>query len=798
MHGIEIELDISFGKHRADTNWKPEYLTWDEFVDRLRKVRRTKETMAEYDAMHNIDRQKIKDGPAFVGGLVRGGRRKKENVDTRSLITLDADHITDDDFLFAVELVLGGTAYAVYSTHSHRPSAPKYRLIVPVDRTMSPDEYAAVSRKLAEQIGMDYIDKTTFDVHRLMYLPSCSKDAEPVLEIAEGGPLSVDGMLAEYADWRDPLQWPRHADDKTVGRQTAKRMEDPRTKQGVVGAFCRCYTISEAILAFLPDIYEPVDDNLQRWTHVGSSSYGGLVVYDDDTFAYSHHESDPCSGREVNAFDLVRLHKFGQLDDKASEKTNITKLPSYTAMLARAAQDGRVKKERLAELNEEFAAAMAETSAAAEEGGDEDPEAASETDWVEELKTNEKTGFPLPTAKNAELILSNGPFAGVLAYDAFGNTEVIRRALPWRPRERPYEDYEPWLAADDKRLQHWFGKNYEIKAAAMIQNAFTEVAHTNRFHPIIEYLETQEWDGGERIETLFVDYLGAEDSQYVREVTRKMLVAAVKRLYEPGCKFDYMTVLVGPQGAGKSTIIQMLAQRWFSDSLKTFDSKEAGEHLQSAWIFEFGELAGMTKTEVDEIKQFITKRSDKYRVAYDRVITDFPRKCVFFGTTNNWNFLKDPTGNRRFWPVTVNPERRTKSVFKDLTEYEIGQVWAEALRLFKAGEELMLSPEIDKAASKVQGLHMEEDPRVGIIQEWLETPIEDEWADDEPQGLRQRVCAAQVWAECLHNRAGAMRAWEAREICDILRRIPGWEERKTKARMPEYGVQRVFERVAYW
>ncbi|MEV3721514.1 virulence-associated E family protein, partial [Paenibacillus larvae] len=165
----------------------------------------------------------------------------------------------------------------------------------------------------------------------------------------------------------------------------------------------------------------------------------------------------------------------------------------------------------------------------------------------------------------------------------------------------------------------------------------------NKFHPIIEYLEAQDWDGTKRIDRLFIDYLGADDTSYTREVTRKMLVAAVKRLYEPGCKFDYMLVLVGAQGAGKSTIIQKLAMRWFSDSLKTFDTKEAGEHLQSAWIFEFGELAGMTKAEVDEIKQFITKRSDKYRVAYDRVITDFPRKCVFFGSTNNWDFLKDPT-----------------------------------------------------------------------------------------------------------------------------------------------------------
>jgi len=781
-------LDISFGKHRADTNWKPEFLNWDEFVDgRLRKVRRTSETMAQYDKMNNIARGKLKDGPAFVGGLVRGGRRKKENVDTRSLITLDADHVEDDGFLFAAELVLGGMAYAIYPTHSYRFAKQKYRLIAPVDRAMSPDEYGAVSRKLAEQIGMDYFDKTTFEVHRLMYLPSCSKDAEPMLEVYEGEPLSVDNILADYDDWRDPLQWPRHADDK-VQRQTSRRMEDPKAKLGVVGAFCRCYSISEAIDAFLADVYESVDDGNNRYTHIGSSSFGGLVVYDEDMFAYSHHESDPCSGREVNAFDLVRLHKFGKLDDRASENTNIDKLPSHTAMVAFASQDGKVKRERLSELSEDFAGTEAEER-------DEEEEHAAP--WIDDLKMNTKSGFPLSNSKNVEVIMSNGQWDGVLAYDAFGNTEVIRKELPWRNRERQHEDYEPWLGADDKRLQHWFGKKYEIKSANIIANAFTEVAHVNRFHPIIEYLEEQKWDGAPRIDRLFIDYLGAEDSDYVKEVTRKMFIAAVKRLYEPGCKFDYMLVLVGPQGAGKSTIIQMLARNWFSDSLKTFDSKDAGEHLQSAWIFEFGELAGMTKIEVDEIKQFITKRSDKYRVAYDRVVTDFPRKCVFFGTTNNCNFLKDPTGNRRFWPVTVNPEKRIKNIFTDLSEYDIAQIWAEVVQAYRKGEALTLSPEIEQQASRIQGMHMEEDPRAGLIQEWLETPIENEWGNgSDGRQLWDRVCASLVWSECLHNKAGSMRPWEAHEICDLLRTIPNWKERKGKARIPGYGVQKVFEKVA--
>ncbi|TCL35628.1 virulence-associated protein E [Anaerospora hongkongensis] len=771
-----MELDISFGKHRADTNWKPEYLTWEEFLKCLRKVRRTPEVMAQYDLMDNIARHKIKDGPAFVGGLVRSGRRKKENIDTRSLITLDADH-ADNDFLFTVELVLGGNAYAIYSTHSHRPKKPKYRLVVPADKPMSPDEYAAVSRKLAENIGMEYFDKTTFDVARLMYLPSCSLDAEPVLEIGVGDPVSVSTLLAEYDNWRDPLQWPRHAGE-TIKQQSAKRMEDPRAKQGVVGAFCRCYTISEAIDEFLPDIYEQVAGSTSRYTFIGASSFGGFVVYDEDTFAYSHHESDPCSGREVNAFDLVRLHKFGKMDDRVNEKTNVTKLPSYMAMMAFAANDKKVKRERLAELSEEFAADDTEDDS-----------------WQDKLEVDAKTGLPQPTAANTELLLSHGVWQGVLAYDAFGNSEVIQKALPWRERERPHKSYEPWLGADDKRLQHWFSKKHDFNSSKAIQNAFTEVVHMNTFHPIKSYLESFVWDGEDRAEKLFITYLGALDSHYVRQVTRKMLLAAIKRLYMPGCKFDEMLVLIGPQGAGKSSLLAKLGREWFSDSLRTFENKEAGEHLQSGWIFEIGELSAMKRSEVEEVKAFLSKTEDRYRVAYDRQVSEFPRKCVFFGTTNTRDFLRDATGNRRFWPVEVHPEKAELSHWSHLTDDVVGQIWAEVMNWFKAGESLTLDAESREEATRQQALHMELDPREGLIQEWLESPIEEEWDSENKGEVRTRVCAAQIWTECLGNKKGSMRAWEGREICDILRRIPGWKEKKNRTRIPIYGLQLVFERI---
>lgn len=778
------ELDISFGKHRADINWKPEYLSWIEFVDRLRKVRRTSETMAEYDKLHNVGRGKVKDGPAFVGGMIRGGRRKKENVDSRSLITLDVDH-GDDGFAWAAELVLGGVAYVIYSTHSHRPDRPKYRLIVPAGRAMSPDEYAAVSRKLAGNIGMHYFDKTTFDVHRLMYLPSCSKDAEPVLEVYEGEALDVDGVLAEYEDWRDVMAWPRHP-EASAPILTGKRVQDPRGKPGTIGLFCRAFSIEEGIDLFLSEEYSQ-GTMPNRYTYNRGTSGNGLEVYPEQDLAFSHQDSDPVAdGRTYNLFDLVRVHKFGHLDERLADDYDGVR-PSMTAMEHFCMQQDQVKLLASRERDEEYADMFEEDDA-------EDPEPVDDEAWKKKLKYHSKSGDLLSTPGNMELLLLHGEWKGVLGFDAFGNTEVIRGRLPWRDRERKQDAYEPWLGEDDKRLRHWFGKKHKIKGGAAIVDAFTEVTRKNRFHPIKEYLEAQSWDGKPRIERIFIDYLGAADTHYVRQVTRKMLLAAVARLYSPGCKFDEMLVLVGPQGAGKSSLLAKLGRKWFSDSLRTFENKEAGEHLQSGWIFEIGELSAMKKTEVEEVKAFLSKTEDRYRVAYDRQVSEFPRKCVFFGTTNTRDFLRDATGNRRFWPVEIDITRAQFSHWTHLTDDIVGQIWAEALYLFRQGEGLALDNDAREEAKRQQESHMQSDPREGFIQEWLESEELDEM--DRPTGrVRQRVCAIQIWVECLGKRRGDMKPWEGKEIMDIVRQIPGWEERVGKAKVPGYGTQRVFERL---
>jgi len=782
----EHEIVVAFGKNRADKNWKNEYLTWGDFVEKCKHVRYTSETLAEYDKMSKDQKAEIKDGAAYVGGFVAQGIRKKENIQSRSIITLDVDFGTED-FLFDLDIALGGNAYFAYSTHSYRNKALKYRLNILVDREMSPDEYAACIRKVAYLVGMDYFDKTSFDINRLMYFPSCSKDAEPHFIEEQGDPLSVDDLLAMYEDWTDPTQWDRHKSEKDI-RKPNSRMEDPRNKPGVIGAFCRQYSITEAIETFIPDIYTPTDIE-DRWTYHEGSSVGGLVIYDQDTFAYSHHESDPISEREVNAFDLIRIHKFRDLDDDVSKNTNVTKYPSYQAMIDFAMKDQGVMRE-----------------VAAEDFGDmvEDEE---DLDWLAKLERDKKNNI-LSNSRNIELILTHGTFKNVLAYDEFGNSEMVRAALPWRGRKFPNKDYEPWLGSDDRRIVHYFNKTYDIKSEGMIRNALTEVVHMNSFHPVKEYLESQKWDGAERLERLFIDYLGAENTLYVKEVTRKMFLAAVKRIYEPGCKFDEMLVLVGPQGVGKSSLLAKMGRSWFSDSIKRFEPKEAGEHLQGTWIVEIGELAAMKKSEIEEVKQFLSKLEDKYRVAFDRVVTGFPRKCVFFGTTNNRNFLYDPTGNRRFWPVDVGVKVSKYNHFKELTDDIVCQMWAEALSWYKKGESLTLSDEGREEAKKQQEAHFEVDTREGLIARYLETPLPENWDAMEdyerqeylenPTGTIERkiTCVAEIWVECLGKNISDLKPWESKPIADIVRRIPGWQDRKpTRANFKRYGKQTAFIKV---
>ncbi|WP_052088082.1 DUF927 domain-containing protein [Paenibacillus wynnii] len=382
----DSELPISFGRNAADTNWKVEYLKWSDFVKQLRIVRRTTETMAQYDKLSREEKGAVKNGPAFVGGLVRAGRRRKENIDVRSLITLDVD-VPDEHFLMMVDLTIGGYAYVIYSTHSHRHGKPKYRLIILMDREMTPDECSAVSRRIAFMIGMDCFDKTTFDVNRLMYLPSCSKDAKPFFMESEGKAFGVDHLLGMYkVDWTDPANWPKHPNE-SVTRFTGRKPQDPREKRGIVGQFCRVYGIESAIDEFLSEVYT-AGSMSNRYTYARGSSGNGLEVFSGQELAYSHQDSDPVAdGHSHNAFDLVRIHRFGPLDEDIAEGLDVDQKPSHLEMVKFA--HGLVEVQRLVQE---------ESSAEIYAAFDDDPvlENSEEAAEPDKVKAIDLTGIKIP------------------------------------------------------------------------------------------------------------------------------------------------------------------------------------------------------------------------------------------------------------------------------------------------------------------------------------------------------------------------------------------------------------------
>lgn len=812
------QIKISVGASRRSIAWPTQAMTWAAFADKLREPQRTTETFTEYMAMPKSKQDEIKDVGGFVGGAMADGRRKSANVLTRELITLDMDAIPMNEDETILELLDGfGCTYAVYSTRKHSKQRPRLRVILPTDRSLSAEEYEPIARKIASFIGMQYADPTTFEPERLMYWPSCSADSDYLYKYKEGPFLAADGILGMFEDWRDVASWPA-VPGKTPEDHTrlAQKQGDPQAKKGVVGAFCRAYDVLDAMEAFIPGRYEPAGQD-DRMTYVGGSTTGGAIIYDNGNFLYSHHATDPCGGKLVNAFDLVRLHLYGDEDDEAKPGTPGSNLPSYRAMMELAAADPTVQlilgEERLARAAEEFdlPAEMVE-AVQHPEGQVVDAEIVTRdsceaaVDWRRKLEKNAQ-GVPASTIANVKLVLGNDPaVAGCIALDIFANRGVVNGPLPWDNQL----GRRPWSDVDDAGLRNYLESAYGIASKDKIYDGLALTAYANRFDDVADYLNGLEWDGEPRLDRLLIDYLGAEDSIYTRAVARKSLTAAVARVMVPGTKFDYMTILTGRQGIGKSTLLRHLGKQWYSDSLTSFEGKEAAEMVQGVWINELGELNGLNKSETNAVKQFLSKNEDLFRVPYGRRTEVFKRRCVFFGTSNDIEFLRDRTGNRRFWPVDVGVEEPIKSVFEDLPD-EVNQIWAEAVINWRAGEQLYLTGEEEEIALDVQDQHKETNSKEGLIEEYLDTLIPDTWNDLDIQTRRSyyhniaiegvplvertTVSAVEVWAECFGQDVTRMRRMDSAEINSILQSLKGWRREKTPRRVGPYGSQRIFSRI---
>lgn len=792
------QIKISAAGNRKATQWPAQSLYWSEMISKLSTPVRSTETLAQYLQLPKSKQDDLKDVGGFVGGTLTNNRRKSGNVQGRDIVTLDLDNIQPGQTLDVLRRVDGlGCGYAVYSTRKHEEAKPRLRIIIPTDRTCSVDEYEPLARKLASLIGIELCDASTFEASRLMYWPSCCVDSTYVFTYGDKPFLSVDGVLSMYTNWRNVAEWPQVPGAQQTHARLVQKQGDPVSKAGVVGAFCKTYDIYRAIDTFLMGEYAPCDDNSGRYTYTGGSTVGGAVVYDNGNFLFSHHATDPAGGKLCNAFDLVRLHRFHQLDDEAKPDTPSNKLPSFTAMCELAVADASVA----AIINQErYEKATHEFNAPIDEG----------VNWMQKLQTSSTTGQPSKTTNNILIILENDPLLkGKMAYDEFACKAQVLGKLPWDSRE----ERRIWNDNDDAGIRWYLEKTYGISGKDKVNDALSICGRNNAFDDVKSYLTSLQWDGMKRLDTLFIDYLGAADASYTRAITRKAFTAAVARIMVPGTKFDNMTILTGPQGHGKTTLLRKMGRvKWFSDSIKTFEGKEASELVQGVWIVEIGELEALNKSEVGRIKQFLSQCEDIFRAAYGRNVGWYPRRCVFFGTSNNYEYLRDKTGNRRFWPLDIGVTQKTKDVHTQL-DSEVDQIWAEAFMRWQLGEPLFLSGETEAAAREEQDSHRERSAREGLIREFIERDVPEDWkdwnlerrrmywagavADSLNKVKRNKICALEVWCELFQGDFKGMKYQDAFEINGIIGMMDGWKKQKNGSRYGYCGLQRGFEKVLH-
>lgn len=811
------KIAISLGASRWEKSWQNKDVLWSDLIKKFATTHYTAETHASY-LSQPLERQgEIKDIGGFVGGHILNGRRKNGACMYRSLITLDIDfckgNIWDDYTMFFTE------AAAVYTTHKHSPENPRYRLVIPLNRNVLADEYEAIARKVASVMDIEVFDATTFQPTRLMYWPSTSKDGVYYWNTQDGPFMNADSILKQYTDWTDSTQWPTCKKEIDAAKRGIKKQGDPSAKEGLIGAFCRTYNIHDAIEKFLSDVYEPTDYP-DRYTYLHGSTSGGLVTY-DDLYAFSHHGTDPASNNLCNAFDLVRVHKFGLSDENAETNTPTNKLPSYKLMMHFAGDDPLTKRavvtEKFDQAQEDFifmdipAVPVTETVVTGD-GKITEVVVPEDITWRDKLEVEKKgpaAGKLKQTIYNGALILEHdNRLNKCFGYDVFSQRKTINNNLPWRILDAANQYLKD---EDEAALRLYLERAYGLTSRMAISDALDTHIFKRAFHPIRDYLDGLKWDGKPRVDKLLIKYMGADDSPYIRAVTRKTLVAAVRRIYLPGVKFDYILTMAGEEGKGKSTLIRKLGGTWFSDNFDTVEGNRAMEQLQGRWLIEMGELKAMKRAEVYSIKTFVSKQEDEFRPAYGHNKLYLPRQCVFFATTNEVEFLRGADGNRRFWIVDIHRGKAQADILDDnsIAAEERNQIWAEAKHYHLQGEKLFLDSSLEAVAKSEQTAHGEYDERTGIVQEYLDMKLPHDWpsmsardrrawikddANMKDAGVldRDRACVSEIWVECLELNLKDLNPYAARTIHNIVKQIPGWEDSGKKLRFGAYGVQKAY------
>ena len=732
-------------------------------ISRISKPIVTEESFAEYMAMDKSQQLALKDQGGYLAAISNDGSRKKEAIVARTMVALDLD----DADITTMETIEANAFCKlwIHSTRKHTAEKPRFRLVVPLAHPVPSDEYEPLARFFAREMNiLDACDTAGFRTAQVMLWPTVSCDMVDSFVFYEAPCdelLEPAGFLARFeAD--NVAKWPRKSEEiKAVVREVKECSgdDDPRNKVGIIGAFCRAFTVEVAIEKFLDDIYAPssVDG---RYDLIAADSVGGLAIY-EEIFAYSFHSKDEAAGKLLNAYDLVRIHRFGMLDEDATSGTPFSRLPSNVEMAKFALSLPEVRDKIII--------------------GNADDKSSIPDEVKSKLEFN-TFGKIKHTLANVIVIIETDEKLAGISFNEFTQKLTIVDDVPWREGNSDFTDYD--LAG----LTAYISRVYKLEVAERtLLNALKNISFVRKYHPVKNWLKNlPKWDGINRLEMYLVNYLGASDNAYVRYVSKVILIASIARIMVPGTKFDIVPVLVGPQGCGKSTIYGRLFGVWFSDSLNLGDlrDKTAIEKIGGALCLEIAELSGMAKAEIELVKAFFTRQVDKCRPAYGRSVVELPRQCVFVATTNQVEgFLRDSSGNRRFAPVEVNGSSELHPW--DLTDNDVNQIWSEALTCYEEGNyKIFFDSEIKATAEAMQKAFLVHDERRGLVETYLAKPIPKNWlklSDEaridflrsglpmegiegthgtatskdfqEPFVLRDRVSNIEVFVECFGKKA---------------------------------------------
>ena len=845
-------IRIAQGRSNSLGKAKNRNMTWAEFRKELSKPQRTQERFSAFLKLPKVEQDKLKSINGWIlGGEISGDRRRKNQIENRFLITLDCDEMTPEVFATIRD---GSNPICLYeffahTTRKHTPEAPRLRIfLLPTDPVL-PEEYPAVSAILAEKVdpSMDSVDHVSFRLAQMMFRPSVSADGVFVAWHNRGELVDTKAELEGFRlDWTDYRNLP-HSEARGPSRTTASKADDPTQKHGIVGAFCRAFDVEEAIAKFLPDVYLPGDDGggKPRYSYAEGSTSNGVVVEDDGLFIYSFHGTDPCGERLCNAFDMVRIHLFEEKDKDLPENTNPKDWPSYKAMVKWAEDLDPVKTELLADkldldamfddISGEFDDPSDDIDAEIADLLAPPPNAAlpeilkldrfekPSKDWPQKLLDLNLDGTIKITTTNVAHIFTHDPrLFGAIALNTFSNKPVARRSIRSKVKVVP-----PIIVRDPVNGDDWTD-THDVTLKAMMESAAGKgkmgyglrvsradvkdgvllAARCNVFHPVVEYYQSLVWDQVERIETMFIRHFGCPDTPYHREISRLFMLAAVTRVMNPGHKWDYAPIISGPQGIRKSSWIVALFGSWAGElTTQMTTSKDSVEQMMGKQCLELPELAGVNRSQVEDVKAFMTHTTDQVRLAYDTRMSHFKRQCVFVGTTNSDAYLKDATGNRRFWPVTTTVDM----IDTDMVAAEKDQLWAEAFALWRAeaikvGHYSRIVLTLSRAATLEAEGHQDRareedgaDANAAVIEAWLDRPIPlsqflgsngvvDDLENFEGEPMVLRCATTTKWAavEALEMSINEG-ATKFIGVGRSMSRITGWARSGFKRRHPVFG-----------